>query len=121
VALTSPSTVAVAGSLYPTNPITRVIVSIAALILIEGCLLLGWEMLDHQGKNATVTQRWLYAALAWVAYFSLFGIALYHNDGLAGLAFRLTPGVILIYASAEAGLMASIKTQDQADKDILKD
>ena len=57
VALTSPATVSVAGSLYPDNPIVRTIVSIAALILVEGCLLLGWEMLDQQGKNATIVQR----------------------------------------------------------------
>jgi hypothetical protein len=60
------------------------VVSIAALILVEGCLLLGWEMLDQQGKNATLAQRWLYAALAWVAYFSLFVIVLNHNEGFAG-------------------------------------
>lgn len=90
VAVTSPATVAVASSMYPNSVITRIIVSIAALVLIEGCLLLGWEMLDQQGKNATTTQRWLYAGLAWVAYFSLFGIAIYHNEGIAGLAFRLT-------------------------------
>jgi hypothetical protein len=120
-AITSPATVAVASSLYPNNPITRVIVSIAALILIEGCLLLGWEMLDQQGKNGTVIQRWLYAGLTWVSYFSLFGIAVYHHEGIAGFAFRLTLGVMLIYDSVEAGLLASIKREDQADKDILKD
>ena len=61
------------------------------------------------------------AGLIWVAYFSLFGIALYHNEGIAGFAFRLTLGVLLIYASVEAGLLALIKKQDQADKDIPKD
>ena len=60
VALTSPATVSVASGLYPTDPILRTVVSIAALILVEGCLLLGWEMLDQQGKNATMAQRWLY-------------------------------------------------------------
>lgn len=121
VTLTSPATVAVAGSLYPDNPITRFMVSMAALVLVEGCLLLGWEMLDNQGKNATMAQRWLYAGLAWVAYFSLFGVAIYHNEGVAGLVFRLTLGVMLVYASAEAGLLASVKTQKQAEKDIYKD
>jgi len=121
VALTSPATVSVASSLYPTDPVLRVVVSVAALILIEGCLLLGWEMLDQQGKNATATQRWLYAALAWVAYFSLFVIALTHNEGAAGLTFRLTLGVMLVYASVEAGLLASIKREGQADRDILAD
>jgi hypothetical protein len=106
VMLTSPATVAVASSLYPDHPITKVTVSVASLILIEGCLLLGWEMLDQQGKHATMTQRWLYAGLMWVAYLSLFGIALYHNEGGAGFAFRATLGVILLYTSIEAGLLA---------------
>ena len=121
VALTSPATVAVAGSLYPDYPITRTVVSAVALILVEGCLLLGWQMLDNQGKHATMAQRWLYAGLAWVAYVALFGIALYHNEGAAGLAFRLTLGVMLLYASFEAGLLASVKEQKQAEEDILKD
>jgi hypothetical protein len=111
VALTSPATVSVAGGLYVDNPVLRAVVSIAALILAEGCLLLGWEMLDQQGKNATMIQRWLYAGLAWVAYFSLFVIALNHNEGAAGLTFRLTLGVMLVYASVEAGLLASIKRE----------
>jgi hypothetical protein len=121
VALTSPATVGVASNLYPTDPILRIVVSIAALILVEGCLLLGWEMLDQQGKNATTTQRWLYAGLAWVAYFSLFVIALNHHEGAAGLTFRLTLGVMLVYASAEAGLTAGIKREGQADRDIFTD
>ncbi len=121
VALTSPATVSVASSLYATDPILRVVVSIAALILVEGCLLLGWEMLDQQGKNATMVQRWLYAALAWVAYFSLFIIALSHKEGTAGLTFRLTLGVVLLYTSVEAGLLAGIKREGQADRDIFAD
>jgi hypothetical protein len=121
VALTSPATVTVASSLYPEHRITQVVVSGAALVLIEGCLLLGWQMLDQYGKSATLTQRGLYASLAWVAYFALFGIALYHQEGLAGLAFRLTLGVMLVYASAEAGLLADLKRQQQADKDIYTD
>ena|SRR5689334_3481003 len=52
VALTSPATVGVASNLYPDDPILRVVVSVAALILVEGCLLLGWEMLS--GKPSTV-------------------------------------------------------------------
>jgi hypothetical protein len=120
-ALTSPATVGVAVSLYPDEPVLRIVVSVAALILVEGCLLLGWEMLDQQGKNATTTQRWLYAGLAWVAYFSLLVIALNHHEGAAGLTFRLTLGVMLVYASAEAGLMANIKHEGQADRDIFTD
>jgi hypothetical protein len=97
------------------------VVSIGALILVEGCLLLGWEMLDQRGKNATIAQRWLYASLAWVAYFSLFVIALNHNEGTAGLTFRLTLGVVLVYASVEARLLAGIRRDGQADRDIFTD
>jgi len=121
VTLTSPATVSVASSLYPDSLVLRVVVSIAALILIEGCLLLGWEMLDQQGKSATNTQRWLYAGLAWVAYLSLFVIALNHKEGAAGLTFRLTLGVMLVYASVEAGLLAGIKQEGQANRDIFAD
>jgi hypothetical protein len=120
VALTSPATVSIASNLYPAMPVLRAVVSVAALILVEGCVLLGWEMLDKQGKQATFTQRLLYAGLMWVAYLSLFGIAVYHNEGLAGLMFRITLGVMLVYTSAEAGLLASLKTGDQADRDIFK-
>jgi hypothetical protein len=121
VALTSPATVTVAGSLYLTQPFTRIVVRISALILIEGCLLLGWQMLDQHGKNATMTQRWLYAGLMWVAYLSLFGVALYHHEGGAGVAFRATLGVMLLYASIEAGLLAEMKRNRQADRNIQKD
>lgn len=121
VALTSPATVGVASNLYPNDPFIRVIVSVAALILVEGCLLLGWQMLDQEGKNSTIAQRWLYAGLAWVAYFSLFIIAINHNEGIAGLTFRLTLGVVLLYASMEAGLLASNKREGQADRDIFSD
>ncbi len=121
VMLTSPATVAVASSLYPDHPITKVAVSLASLILIEGCLLLGWQMLDQHGKNATMIQRWLYAGLMWVAYLSLFGIALYHNEGGAGVAFRATLGVMLLYTSIEAGLLAEMKRNHKADRDIRKD
>jgi hypothetical protein len=48
-------------------------------------------------------------------------IALNHNEGAAGLTFRLTLGVMLVYASVEAGLMAGIKREGQADRDIFTD
>lgn len=121
VALTTPATIAVASSLYSDSPITRTIVSASALILVEGCLLLGWQMLDQYGKNATVIQRWLYAGLMWVAYASLFGIAFYHREGAAGFAFRSTLGVMLLYTSIEAGLLAEMKRNQQVDRDIQKD
>ena len=58
---------------------------------------------------------------AVVATVSLFVIALNHNEGTGGLTFRLTLGVMLVYASVEAGLLAGIKREGQADRDIFTD
>ena len=74
-------------------------------------------MCDQQGNNATIVQRWLYVRLVWVAYFSLFIIALNYHEGVSGLTFRPTLGVMLIYASIEAGLLAGLKHEGQADRD----
>jgi len=63
----------------------------------------------------------MYAGLMWVAYLALFGIALYHNEGGAGFAFRATLGVTLLYSSIEAGLLAEMQRNRQADRDIQKD
>ena len=90
VVLTSLAAVKVASSLCPDHAIIRIIVSAAALVLVEGCLLLGWEMPDQHGKNATTARRWLYAGLARVAYISLIGIPLCHDEGIVGLVFRLS-------------------------------
>jgi hypothetical protein len=44
-----------------------------------------------------------------------------HNEGIAGLTFRLTLGVMLVYASVEAGLLAGVRREGQADRDIFTD
>jgi hypothetical protein len=113
VALTSPATVAIASSLYADTGIFRWVVAGAALVLVEGALLLGWQLLDSQGKTATTGQRGLYAALVVVAYVVLWAIALAHGEGLAGIAFRATLGVLIAYSLAEAGILAGLR-QDRA-------
>jgi len=69
VALTSPATLSVAGNLYPDQPVYRVLVQTAALILVEGALILGWWQLDND-RRAEMPQRVLYATLASVALLS---------------------------------------------------
>jgi hypothetical protein len=64
-----------------------------------------------------MTQRWLYAGLMRVAYLSLFGIALYHNEGSAGFAFRATLGVMLYTPP----LRLEPKRNRQAVRNIQKD
>jgi hypothetical protein len=116
VALTSPATWAVAGNLY-TSPIQRVIVQLAALVLVEAALLLGWHMLDHSSR-ATSAQRMLYAVLTVTAYSVLWAVAIAHGEGLAGIGFRATLGVLIGYSVIESGLLAGIKLRQQADRDI---
>jgi hypothetical protein len=116
VALTSPATWSVAGVLY-TNPLQRVIVQIAALVLVEGALLLGWWQLDND-RRAETPQRVLYAVLASVAYVALWSIAISHGEGAAGITFRLTLGVLLGYSVFESGILAGIRLRRSADRDI---
>lgn len=119
VMLTSPATWAVAGGLY-SDPVQRLIVQIAALVLVEGALLLGWHLLDTN-RQAETPQRWLYACMALVAYAGLWWLAVAHGEGLSGIVFRGTLGVLLVYSIADAGLLASIRSATAADRDIMKD
>lgn len=116
VALTAPATWAVAGNLYA-SPLQRIVVQLAALALVEGALLLGWHMLDTNGK-ATTAQRVLYASVTIVAYAVLWMIAIRHGEGLAGIGFRGTLGVLIGYSIFESGILANIKIKRQADRNI---
>jgi len=116
VALTSPATWVVAGQLYD-NPFQRIVVQLAALILVEGALMLGWWQLDNDRKAET-PQRVLYAVLSSVAYIALWAVAIAHGEGASGITFRLTLGVLLGYSVFESGILAGIKLRRSADKDI---
>jgi hypothetical protein len=114
IALTSPATWVVAGGLY-SNPFQRVIVQIAALVLVEGALLLGWWQLDND-RQATMPQRILYATLSWVAYIALWSIAIAHGEGAAGITFRLTLGVLLGYSVFESGILGNIRLRKAKER-----
>lgn len=122
VGLTTPATVIVAGELYPNQGALTLMIQFCALGLCEGSLLLGWARLESSNeRQATTQQRWLYASLALVAYIVLWAVAWAHNEGLIGIAFRLTLGVLLIYSIFEAGLLANVRLQRSAEKDVTKD
>jgi predicted Rossmann fold nucleotide-binding protein DprA/Smf involved in DNA uptake len=95
------------------------IVQLAALVLVEGALLLGWYMLDNSTR-ATALQRSLYATLTVTAYGVLWAVAIAHGEGLAGIGFRATLGVLIAYSVIESGLLAGIKLRQQADRDITR-
>lgn len=118
VALTAPATLAVAGGLYPENPIQRVLVQAAGLVLVEGALLLGWHLLDNSKGKADPAQLWLYTGLVVVAFVGLNVIAVAHQEGLAGIVFRATLGVLIVYSIAESGILANIKLSQAADRDV---
>jgi hypothetical protein len=114
IALTSPATWAVAGYLY-SNPFQRILVQCAALILVEGALMLGWWQLDND-RQAEMPQRVLYATLSWVAYIALWFIAIAHGEGAAGITFRLTMGVLLGYSVFESGILATIRLRRSQER-----
>lgn len=119
VALTSPATLEVAGKLYGEHPIYRGFVQIAALILVEGALLLGWYQLDNN-RQATMPQRVLYAALTGIAYVALWSIAIAHGEGAAGITFRLTLGVLLSYSVFESGILGNLRIKRATERDPYK-
>jgi len=117
VALNAPATWAVAGGLY-TAPVQRVTVQLAAPVLVEGALLLGWHLLDTDAGETNL-QRGVYAVLTVIAYGVLWAVAWAHREGLAGIAFRLTLGVLVGYSVVEAAVRAGIKVNMKADDNIL--
>jgi hypothetical protein len=121
VTLTAPATISVASTLYMDTGLFRWIVAIACLMLVEGALLLGWQLLDERGKSATTGQRGLYASLVIVAYVVLWLVALAHGEGLAGIAFRSTLGVLIVYSLAEAGILAGLRQEAAVLKDFSRD
>jgi hypothetical protein len=117
VCLTTPATWLVAGSLYTGWPVLQAIIQPAAVVLVEGALMLGWYQLDNDRK-AEMSQRVLYAVLAGVAYVSLWSIAISHGEGAAGITFRLTLGVLLGYSVFESGILANIKTRRAKERSV---
>jgi hypothetical protein len=115
ILLTSPATLEVAGGVYPNKPIYRIMVQLAALVLVEGALMLGWWQLDND-RQAEMPQRVLYATLAGVAYIALWSIAIAHGEGYAGVTFRLTLGVLLGYSVFESGILAGIRVRRSQER-----
>jgi hypothetical protein len=81
VALTSPATVGVASSLYPTDPILRIVVSIAALILVEGCLEAGIDI-DVIGIQSHMHQGYwgIDRTLEVLGHFARFGLPIHFTE-----------------------------------------
>lgn len=119
ILLTAPATIEVAAAAYPTNMLFRVMVTAGMLVVVEGALLLGWHKLDTD-TTATPAQRWLYAAIAMVAYVVLWLVAIGHHEG--GLVWgRATLGVLLIYSIAESGILADVRINTEDANNIAKD
>lgn len=118
VCLTTPATIKVASQLYPDDPFLSFLVTAAAVVLVEGALLLGWHKLDDRLSQHTIAQRWLYAGLALTAYLVLLVISILHGEGWAGWAFRATLFALLAYSVYESGILANLRLQRSADRDI---
>lgn len=118
VVLTVPATIQLSGALYPDDPILRVMVQAAGVVLIEGAMLLGWHGLDSNTGSTRPAQLWLYAALVAVAYLGLNGIAVLHGEGFTGLIFRATLGVLIAYSIVDSGILTSVRLAQSADRSI---
>ena len=120
VVLTAPATLRVAAKPYADAPMLGAVIALAALVLVEGGMLLGWTLLDSK-RRAAPQQRALYATIAAVGYLALWGIAFGNGEGLTGIAFRLTLGVMVGFSIVESGVLANVRLSRRIDKQIPSD
>ena len=117
VVLTAPATLRVAARPYQDAPLLGAIIALSALVLVEGAMLLGWHLLDTKTRAAPQA-RTLYATTAIVGYFALWAIAYGNNEGLTGIAFRLTLGVAIAFSVVESGVLAGVRLRNRMYKQI---
>jgi len=117
VVLTAPATIKVAAIPYQGDPLLVILIPAAALVLVEGAMLLGWHLLDTK-QRATPQARTLYAATAVVGYFALWAIAYGNGEGLTGIAFRATLGIAVAFSIVESGVMAGARFKNRMSKQI---
>lgn len=120
VVLTAPATLRVAAIPYQGVPVLNWLIPAAALILVEGGMLLGWHLLDTK-QRAAPAQRTLYAAIAGAGYLALWAIAFGNGEGLQGIAFRATLGVMVAFSIVESGILANVRLGRRIDRQIPSD
>lgn len=95
--ITAPVTVVLAGQVYAdigSRPLI-VLMQIAALVLVDGLLLLNWIQLDRN-KQSAIETKLRSTGIVWALYAGLFVLAIQHGEGGAGLVFRLTLGLAIL-------------------------
>ncbi len=120
--ITAPVTWSVAGLVFrdvqPNN--LRLLVQIAALVVVEGVFLASWLALDGD-KSAPDAVRVRHAITALAMYLGLWVLAIQHGEGLAGIVFRLALGLALVGSIYDAGIVSGLRRDAAADRDIAKD
>lgn len=119
--VTGPVTVTVAAGLFSDMPpAIRAVMVVSSVALVEGVFLSSWWQLDHD-KTAPQPIKNRNAVTALAVYAGLWILALAHGEGLAGLAIRLSLGLALASSIIDSGVMAQIRAENAADKNILND
>ena len=119
VVLTSVATYQVASSTFAhiEGPWQQ-IVTLGALLLVEGAFVLTWFALDTQ-RNAPMAMKVSWAITLVTIYVALLVIGIINGEGTAGWAFRLVLGIMIGKSVYEAGVYEVLKNSRKSDRDIM--
>jgi hypothetical protein len=118
----APVTFLVAGQLFGDIQVEalRLIVQLAAVLLVEGVLLSNWLLLEFD-RNAAPEIKTRYALTALGMYAGLWILAWQHGEGPAGLVFRAALGAALIGSGWDTYVTTWQKITARADRDATTD
>lgn len=118
VVLTSVATYQVASSTFAhiEGPWQQV-VTLGALLLVEGAFVLTWFALDTQ-RNAPMAMKVSWSITLMTIYVALLVIGIINGEGTAGWAFRLVLGIMIGKSIYEAGVYEIMKNSRKSDRDI---
>lgn len=95
------------------------VVSIGALLLVEGAFLAAWLAIDTQ-KQAPPSLKVAWSVTLITIYAALLVLALAHGEGSAGWAFRFVLAVMIGRSIYEAGVYELIKTHRATERNVKK-
>ena len=118
VVLTSVATYQVAANTFSHLEMPwREVVTLGALLLVEGAFVVTWFALDTQ-RNAPMAMKVSWAITLVTIYGALLIIGIVNGEGSAGWAFRFILAVMIGKSMYDAGVYEFLKRTKKADRDI---
>lgn len=93
------------------------VVSVGALILVEGAFIASWLAIDTQ-RNAPISLKVAWAATLITIYVALLVLSMANGEGTTGWAFRFVLAVMIGRSIYEAGVHEVVRSQRRDDRNI---